>query len=130
MLVSLESRVPLLDHRLMEFVATIPLSLKLRHGAGKYILKQAMADQLPPEILNRKKMGFGVPLHRWFRHELAEYTRDILLDARARQRGIIRPEAVSKLLQQHQEGRDYSVQIWSLLCFEGWCRTWWDRSPV
>ncbi|MBI2527055.1 MAG: asparagine synthase (glutamine-hydrolyzing) [Candidatus Rokubacteria bacterium] len=130
MLVSLESRVPLLDHRLMEFVGTIPLSLKLRQGAGKYILKQAMAGLLPPDILTRRKMGFGVPLGSWFRNELREMTRDLLLSPRARQRGLVRPAAVEELLRIHDGGRDCSPRLWALLSLELWCREWLDRPPA
>jgi asparagine synthase (glutamine-hydrolysing) len=128
MAVSLESRVPLLDHRLMEFVATIPSSLKLRHGDGKHVLKRAMERALPPEILTRKKMGFGVPLGAWFRRELRDMTRDVLLSPRARQRGIFRPSEVEALLATHDSGRrDCSARLWALLCFELWMGQWMDR---
>ena len=128
MLVSLETRVPLLDHILMEHVAAMPPALKFRGGAGKYVLKQAMRDLLPPAILTRSKMGFGVPLGRWFRNELKTFVADVLLSPRARSRGIIRPEAVSRLLQRHAAGRhDLSVAIWSLMCFELWHQSWMDR---
>lgn len=128
MLTSLESRVPLLDHVLIEFVACMPERLKLRAGVGKYILKRAMAGDLPREVLTRPKMGFGVPLAAWFRGELREFTKDVLLDRRACQRGIIRPRAIEALLEAHARGgRDWSAQIWSLICFELWCRTWLDR---
>ncbi len=128
MLTSLETRVPLLDHVLIEFVATIPSSLKLREGVGKYILKRAMESHLPREILSRRKMGFGVPLARWFRKELKDFTMELLFDPRTRQRGIIRQDTVNALLHAHLNGRqDYSSQIWSFICFELWCRTWLDR---
>jgi asparagine synthase (glutamine-hydrolysing) len=128
MLVSLEARVPLLDHVLMEFVATIPSGLKLVNGQGKSILKAAMAEDLPGDVLHRPKMGFGVPLARWFRHELADYTRDRLLDRTARARGVFEPAVVTALLDDHQSGRrDRTGQIWSLLAFEEWARHWWDR---
>jgi asparagine synthase (glutamine-hydrolysing) len=128
MLTSLESRVPLLDHVLMEQVAALPSSVKLRRGIGKHILKEAMRPHLPPEILNRRKMGFGVPLASWLRKDLRDYAQDVLLGARARQRGIVRPLAVRGLLERHLRGdRDYSSQLWSLICFELWCRNWWDR---
>ncbi len=131
MAVSLESRVPLLDHRLMELVATIPSALKLRGGTGKYLLKRAMAADLPPEILTRRKMGFGVPLGAWFRHELRDMARDVLLGSRARQRGIFRVSEVEALLATHDTGRrDYSARLWSLICFELWMRQWVDRGPA
>ena len=131
MLVSLESRVPLLDHRLMEFVATIPSALKLRGGAGKYVLKQAMTGLLPDETLSRRKMGFGVPLGAWFRNELRDMVRDVLLSPRARQRGLVRPAAVQELLDVHAAGRrDCSPRLWALLCLELWSREWCDRPAV
>jgi asparagine synthase (glutamine-hydrolysing) len=131
MAVSLESRVPLLDHRLMEFVATVPSTLKLRNGRGKYLLQRAMAQDLPGEILTRKKMGFGVPLGAWFRRELRDMTRDVLLGPRARQRGIFRMSEVEGLLATHDGGRrDCSARLWSLVCFELWMRQWVDRAPA
>jgi asparagine synthase (glutamine-hydrolysing) len=127
MAVSLESRVPLLDHRLMEFVATMPSGLKLRNGDGKYLLKRAMAQDLPTGILTRKKMGFGVPLADWFRGDLRDMTRDVLLGSAARQRGIFRMAEVQSLLAAHDGGRrDCSARLWALICFELWMRQWVD----
>jgi asparagine synthase (glutamine-hydrolysing) len=131
MAVSLESRVPLLDHRLMEFVATMPSSFKLRNGGGKYLLKRAMAQDLPDGILTRRKMGFGVPLGDWFRRELRDMTRDVLLGRQARQRGIFRASEVESLLATHDAGRrDCSARLWALICFELWMRQWVDRAPT
>lgn len=128
MLTSLETRVPLLDHVLMEHVARMPSSVKLRDGVGKHVFKEAMRPYLPAEILNRRKMGFGVPLASWFRRELKDFARDIISDRRTRQRGIFRPDVAEALINAHLSGsRDYSSQLWSLICFELWCRTWWDR---
>ena len=128
MLTSLETRVPLLDHVVMEHAARIPPSLKLRNGSGKFILKEAMRRHLPLEIVTRRKMGFGVPLAQWFRKDLKDLTQDLLGDGRARERGIVRPERVAAILDAHLGGRrDYSSQLWSLVCFELWCRQWWDR---
>jgi asparagine synthase (glutamine-hydrolysing) len=128
MLVSLETRVPLLDHVLVEFAARIPSSLKLRGERGKHILKQAMAHDLPREVLTRSKMGFGVPIARWFQTDLKDFVVDVLADRRAGQRGIVRPEVVKQLLATHRAGHhDRSPQLWALICFELWCRTWLDR---
>lgn len=128
MMVSLEARVPLLDHVLLEFLATMPTSLKLAHGAGKAILKRAMEPDLPAEVLHRRKMGFGVPLGTWFRRELADYVRDVLLDRRTRERGLVDAPAVAAILAEHHSGRrDRSGIIWSLLCLEEWARRWMDR---
>jgi asparagine synthase (glutamine-hydrolysing) len=130
MAVSLESRVPLLDHRLLEFVATIPSSLKLKGGTGKYILKRAMASRLPAEILSRRKMGFGVPLGAWFRGELRDMTHDLLLEPRTRQRGIFRTSWVEGLLRDHESRRrDCSARLWAMLCLELWMRRWADTGP-
>jgi asparagine synthase (glutamine-hydrolysing) len=127
MLVSLESRVPLLDHVLMEYVATIPSGLKLRDGQGKAIFKAAMASDLPSDVIGRRKMGFGVPLGAWFRHELKDYARDTLLSSRARDRGLFAPDGVKAILAEHARGRrDRSAQIWALLLFEEWARRWLD----
>jgi len=130
MAVSLESRVPLLDHRLLEFVATIPSSLKLVGGVGKHILKRAMAGRLPAEILTRRKMGFGVPLGAWFRGELHDMTHDLLLDPRTRQRGIFNSSWIEGLLRTHDSGRrDCSARLWAMLCLELWMRRWVDGNP-
>ena len=127
MAVSLESRVPLLDHVLMEYAATIPSSLKLREGQGKHILKRAMASSLPGDILTRRKMGFGVPLGEWFRGELRELVRDVLLSRVARERGMFRPAAIARLLDAHEAGRrDYSARLWALVCLELWMGQWLD----
>ena len=131
MAVSLESRVPLLDHRLMELVATIPSGFKLRGGTGKYLLKRAMANDLPPEILTRKKMGFGVPLGAWFRRELRDMTRDAAGAAGAAARHLPRTSEVDTLLATHDAGRrDCSARLWSLICFELWMRQWVDSAPT
>jgi asparagine synthase (glutamine-hydrolysing) len=112
----------------MEHAARMPSRLKLRNGSGKHILKTAMRPHLPPEILARPKMGFGVPLGAWFRGELRDFARDVLSDPRTRQRGILRPGAVSRLLDAHLAGsRDHSAKLWAIMCFELWCRNWWDR---
>jgi asparagine synthase (glutamine-hydrolysing) len=130
MAVSLESRVPMLDHVLMEFVATIPSSLKLRRGVGKHLLKQAMGSLLPDEILTRRKTGFGVPLGAWFRHELRDLTRDVLLSRTAVERGIFRTAEIEALLRTHDSGRrDCSARLWALMCFELWMQHWSDH-PV
>jgi asparagine synthase (glutamine-hydrolysing) len=132
MAVSLESRVPLLDHVLMEYAATIPSSLKLRGGVGKHVLKRAMASSLPGDILGRRKMGFGVPLGEWFRGELRDMVRDVLCSRAARERGLFRPAGVQRLLAAHDAGRrDYSARLWALVCLELWMGQWLDgRSPA
>ncbi len=128
MLTSLENRVPLLDHVLLELAAAMPETLKFRSGVGKYLLKRAMKDRLPPQVLSRRKMGFGVPLATWLRTELRDFAWDVLSDRRTTQRGIFRHQAAIDYLESHGGGhQDWSYQIWSLMCFELWCRTWLDR---
>jgi asparagine synthase (glutamine-hydrolysing) len=124
---SIEARVPLLDHEVMEFAATIPPELKLRQGTGKYIFKRALRGVLPPPILTRAKKGFAIPLGRWFRGRLGEFVRDLLLSSRARQRGVFRPAAVEALLARNDRGRDLDFHLWTLISFELWARRFLDE---
>ncbi|MFN0111961.1 MAG: asparagine synthase (glutamine-hydrolyzing) [Blastocatellia bacterium] len=126
MAVSLEARCPLLDHRLMELAARIPSSLKLRGREGKHIFKRAVGHLLPPEILNRRKQGFVVPLAEWLRGDLRELAESLLFDATAND-GWLERSAIRKLWQRHQSGwaglRDYSRPLWAVLMFRMWQRT-------
>jgi asparagine synthase (glutamine-hydrolysing) len=125
MLCSLETRAPLLDHEVVELAARMPSSMKIHGNETKHILKRAMKDILPNEIIFRKKMGFGVPLTHWFKKDLSEYAGDILLSHEARQRNIFDSKHVQALLENHRKrGRDLSARIWALLFFEHWCRNW------
>ncbi|MBI4687017.1 MAG: asparagine synthase (glutamine-hydrolyzing) [Nitrospirae bacterium] len=127
MLCSLETRAPLLDHEVVELVASVPASLKIKDGETKYILKKAMTSILPDSILYRKKMGFGVPLVHWFKNDLTGYARETLLSKGAKERGIFNPDYIEGMLNSHQKtGRDLSARIWALLFFEHWCRNWID----
>jgi asparagine synthase (glutamine-hydrolysing) len=121
MAVSLEVRAPLLDHHLMERVAAMPSSLKLRGRSGKHILKKAMEPLLPYDILYRKKQGFAVPLDRWFRGELKELAHDSLFRAND---GIFDAKFLQKIWEQHQSGHyDRSAHMWSILMFRKWQET-------
>ena len=127
MAASIESRVPFLDHRLVEFVATLPPRLKLRGFTTKWILRDAVKRVLPAEILTRRKMGFPVPFGLWMRGRWQSVARDVLLDRRTRERGIVDPAAIDRLIADHasgaQEGGD---AIWSLMNLELWYRTFID----
>jgi asparagine synthase (glutamine-hydrolysing) len=123
---SLEARVPLLDHRLVEFAATIPPELQLSNGTTKRILKRAMRGALPDAILNRPKRGFAVPLARWFRGQLGSFVRDLLLSDTCQRRGIFKSGRVEFLLAQLERGRDVDLHLWTLISFEMWCRTFLD----
>ena len=127
MLNSLEARCPLLDHRLMELAGHIPHTLRVNNGVSKYILKRAMKQELPEEIVSRPKQGFGIPIRKWFRDDLFEFAADTLLGSTARDRGIFDIEAVGRILQRHEGGKTHSeTTIWSLLFFENWCQAWLD----
>jgi asparagine synthase (glutamine-hydrolysing) len=128
---SLECRGPFLDHRVVELAIAMPLERKIqpRRGRSKIILKQAFPDLLPAPIRKRAKMGFGVPISRWFREELKHELREVLLDRVALDRGLFRPEAVRELLDEHIEGkREHSYRLWALLMLELWFRKHWDES--
>jgi len=129
MAVSLEARVPLLDHKLIEFVTGIPASLKMKNGEGKYIFKRAVEDIVPAEILHRPKQGFGVPISEWINQELRQDIRDTFADPRTRQRGYFEASYVDLLLDEHERGRrDHSWALWALLILERWQRTFTDNS--
>lgn len=127
---SLEARSPFLDHKLMEFCASLPSRFKVRGRTGKYLLKKAALGWLPDEILTRGKMGFGVPMASWLRGELRDLARDALTDSTARGRGYFEPVAVERLLAEHQAGADHSPRIWALLMFELWHRMFVDSRAV
>jgi asparagine synthase (glutamine-hydrolysing) len=116
---SLEVREPLMDHPLVEWLATLPSSLKVRGSEGKYALKSAMETHLPSEVLYRPKMGFAVPLAGWFRGPLRERARDTVLGTRLLDTGLFNPSYLRHLLEAHQSGlRDYSAPLWTLLMFD------------
>ncbi|MCW5611001.1 MAG: amidotransferase 1, exosortase A system-associated [Rubrivivax sp.] len=120
---SLEVREPLMDHPLVEWLATLPSNLKVRGNEGKYLLKKAMEPALPDEVLYRPKMGFAVPLARWFRGPLKQRVRDALLGDRLLSTGWFDPDALRRLVDEHGSGRrDHSAPLWSLLMFEAFLR--------
>ena len=127
----LEARSPFLDHELMEFVARIPPRLKLKGTRTKIILRRAMRDVLPREILARGKMGFNVPLDTWLRHGLRELAHDLLLSRGSLERGYFRPAFVRRMLEQHASGRrNWHSQIWNLMMLELWHRTFIDAGKA
>jgi asparagine synthase (glutamine-hydrolysing) len=120
---SLEARSPFLDHEAMEFAARLPVEIKFRGGRLKSLLKRAFTDLLPPENVNRRKMGFGVPVGQWFRGPLRDLLRDALLSPRSLGRGYFRESEVRRLVDEHLERRaDHSFQLWNLLMLELWHR--------
>lgn len=129
MLHSLETREPLLDHKLLELAATIPFELKVRDGTGKWILRHAVRDLLPASILARGKQGFGVPIDRWLGGRFGALAHEVLLDARAKNRGWLDPARVAGLLADRSLPPDRRArQLWSLVCLELWAQSYVDRS--
>jgi asparagine synthase (glutamine-hydrolysing) len=117
---SLEARSPFLDHEVMEFAARLPLDIKMRGREAKYLLKRAFADLLPAENVNRRKMGFGVPVGDWFRGPLKELLMDTLMNSRT---GYFNKSVIDKLIDDHISRRaDNAFQLWNLLMLELWYR--------
>ncbi len=131
MAVSLEARVPFLDHKLIEFVTTIPASLKMKNFETKHILKRAVRNLIPNEIVNRAKQGFGVPIQEWINRELKQRIRETLSEQRSRERGYVEQRYVNLLLDEHERGRrDHSTALWSLFMLELWHRRFLDDARV
>ena len=125
----LECRAPFLDHRVVELALSMPLDrkLRLRPGRSKVVLKRAFADLLPRSIRGRRKMGFGVPVGRWFRNELRGELTEVLLDRSTLDRGLFDPETVRSLVDEHLSGRrERGHQLWALLMLELWMRNYLD----
>lgn len=127
MAVSLEARSPFLDHKLIEFAASLPENLKIRRFETKYLLKKVAARLVPKEVVYRRKMGFGVPIGRWFRNEMKDFVREVLLSERSLARGIVKPEVVERYVNEHLNGeRDHAFQVWTLLMLELWFQKFID----
>jgi asparagine synthase (glutamine-hydrolysing) len=128
MAVSLEGRVPFLDHEFVEFVASIPSQFKTHKLTTKYIFKEAMRPHLPTDIIDRKKHGFAVPIGEWFKNELKTYATEVFQDKKTVERGFFNTSYILSLLDEHQRGiQDYSSHLWALLIFELWCREYLDK---
>ncbi len=128
---SIESRVPLLDHVVAEFAASLPVSMKIRAGRRKHLLKQLAFRLVPREMLDRPKQGFGVPIGHWFRGSLRDVFGDILRSPTTRQRGYFNGAFVDRLLEEHLTGRrDHSLRLWQLLVFELWHRQYVDAAAT
>jgi asparagine synthase (glutamine-hydrolysing) len=131
MAASIESRVPFLDHKLVEFTARLPERLKLRGWTTKYVLRRAMKNVLPEAILTRSKMGFPVPLGSWLRGRHRGVLDEYVTSERARERGIFDAGFVGQLVAEHVAGVcDHSPRLWALINFEVWLRRFFDGEPV
>jgi len=124
---SLEARAPFLDYTFVEFVNAIPFRFKLKGLTTKYILKKAMHNKLPPEILGRGKKGFGIPVAKWFRNGLRQPLLDLLSESRIRRQGIFNPAEITRLVDEHLRGtKDNRKQLWTLFMFELWAEHYYE----
>jgi asparagine synthase (glutamine-hydrolysing) len=130
MAASIESRVPFLDHKLVEFAAGLPVNMKLRDLTTKYILRRAMKNRLPRQILTRKKMGFPVPVGQWLRGQFSHIVDEYVLGERAQQRGDFNREFVAELVARHRAGENQTERLWSLINFEIWQRRFIDGEEL
>ena len=124
---SLEARSPFLDHKLIEFAASLPESMKMRRFQTKSLLKKVAARLVPKEVIYRRKMGFGVPIGKWFRGEMKDFVRSVLLSERSLKRGIVKPEMLERFVREHTNAeRDHAFQLWTLLMLELWFQRFID----
>ncbi len=130
MAASIESRVPFLDHKLVEFAARLPVKMKLRGLTTKHILREAMRDRLPREILTRRKMGFPVPVGAWLRGQFRHVVDEYVLNSRALERGIFEPAFVRQLVARHRAGENHTERLWALINFEIWQRRFFDGEAI
>jgi asparagine synthase (glutamine-hydrolysing) len=125
MAVGLEARVPLLDHRVVAFAASIPLSMKLREDQGKWLLRQVLYRYVPRELVERPKMGFAVPIDEWLRGPLREWAEALLDERRLRTEGFLHPAPIRQKWQEHLSGtRNWQHQLWNVLQFQAWREHW------
>jgi asparagine synthase (glutamine-hydrolysing) len=127
---SLEARIPLLDHKLVEFASGLPNHLKLDGANRKVLLRRVASNLLPPQIINRPKQGFPIPIERWLQAEASSLMKDMLSKSSIESRGLLNTKYVEQLVAQHLRGyADHSTQLWGLISLEMWFRRFIDSSP-
>jgi asparagine synthase (glutamine-hydrolysing) len=121
MATSLETRVPFLDHRIAEFAWKLPLNMKIRDGQGKWILRKILSNNIPKELIDRPKTGFGIPVGKWLRGPLKEWADDLLNPSRINAEGYFYEGLITKIWNQHLDGsHDWTAKLWTILMFQAW----------
>ncbi len=127
MAVSLESRVPFLDHRVVAFSWSLPMSMKIRDGQGKWVLKQVLDRYVPRHLIDRPKMGFGIPLDEWLRGGLKDWANQLITPHKLNEQGILDPALINARMQEHTSGqRNWPSSLWGVLMFQAWLEKWKD----